>query len=63
MLFRVFRDEQEGRWVVLVGDQRYGGELSGQRGSGPRRDRGGYRTRASGNEAEVWDQSQTLRLY
>ena len=60
MLFRVCRDGRQARWVVLVEDRLYGEYLD--------RDEAVLDAieavndaRATGNEAEVWDQA--LRLY
>jgi hypothetical protein len=62
MLFRIFRGEREGRWIVLVGDQRYGEYLDKEEAILDAIE-AATDARASGNEAEVWDRSQTLRLY
>ena len=62
MLFRVHRDERQARWVVLVEDQLYGEYLDKEEAVLDAIE-AATDARASGNEAEVWDQAQTLRLY
>ena len=62
MLFRVCRDEQEGRWLVLVEDRLYGEYLDKEEAILDAVE-AATDARASGNEAEVWDETQTLRLY
>jgi hypothetical protein len=62
MLFRVHRDERQSRWVVLVEDQVYGEYLDKEEAVLDAIE-AATDARASGNEAEVWDQSQTFRLY
>jgi hypothetical protein len=60
MLFRIFRDEREGRWIVLVGDQRYGEYLDKEEAVLDAID-AAQEARAAGDNAEVWDAA--LRLY
>ena len=60
MLFRIFRDEREGRWVVLVGDRRYGEYLDKEEAVLDAID-AAQEARAAGGEAEVWDAA--FRLY
>jgi len=62
MLFRVHRDERQARWVVLVEDQLYGEYLDKEEAVLDAIE-AATDARASGNEAEVWDQTQTSRLY
>jgi hypothetical protein len=54
MLFRIFRDEREGRWIVLVGDQRYGEYLDKEEAVLDAID-AAQEARAAGGDAEVWD--------
>ena len=60
MLFRIFRDEREGRWVVLVGDRHYGEYLDKEEAVLDAID-AAQEARAAGGEAEVWDAA--FRLY
>ena len=60
MFFRVCRDEREGRWIVLVGDQRYG-EYRDKEEAVLDAIEAAQEARATGGEAEVWDAA--LRLY
>jgi len=60
MLFRVCRDEREGRWVVLVEDRLYGEYLDKEEAVLDAID-AVRDARTAGGEAEVWD--ATLRLY
>ena len=62
MLFRVCRDGQGARWVVLVEDRLYG-EYLDKEGAVLDAIEAVNDARATGNDAEVWDQSSTLRLY
>jgi len=62
MLFRVHRDERQSRWVVLVEDQVYGEYLDKEEAVLDAIE-AATDARASGNEAEVWDESQAFRLY
>jgi hypothetical protein len=60
MLFRVCRDEREGRWVVLVEDRLYGEYLDKEEAVLDAVE-AAQDACAAGSEAEVWD--ATLRLY
>jgi len=62
MLFRVCRDEQEGRWLVLVEDRLYGEYLDKEEAILDAVEEA-QEACSAGGEAEVWDQTQTLRLY
>jgi hypothetical protein len=61
MLFRVRRDERRA-WVVLIEDQVYGEYLGKDQAVLDAID-AVKDTRAAGGEAEVWDETTTLRLY
>jgi len=60
MLFRVCRDEQEGRWLVLVEDRLYGEYLDKEEAILDAVE-AAQEACAAGGEAEVWDAA--LRLY
>ena len=60
MLFRVCRDEQEGRWLVLVEDRLYGEYLDKEEAILDAVEVA-QEACAAGGEAEVWDAA--LRLY
>jgi hypothetical protein len=60
MLFRVCRDEREGRWVVLVEDQLYGEYLDKEEAILDSIE-AAHDAQTRGCAAEVWD--ATLRLY
>ena len=62
VLFRICRDEQEARWVVLVEDQLYG-EYLGKDQAVADAIEAVNDARATGGEAEVWDDAKRLRLY
>lgn len=62
MLFRVCRDGRQARWVVLVEDRFYG-EYLDKDGAVLDAIEATMDARATGNKAEVWDQSRALRLY
>jgi hypothetical protein len=62
MLFRVCRDERQSRWMVLVEDRLYGEYLGKDEAVADAIDAVND-TRAGGGEAEVWDETTTLRLY
>jgi hypothetical protein len=62
MLFRVCRDERETRWIVLVEDRLYGEYLGKDDAVADAIDAVND-ARATGREAEVWDELTTLRLY
>ena len=62
MLFRLCRDERQVRWMVLVEDQRYGEYLDKEEAVLDAIEAASD-ARACGNEAGVWDQTQTSRLY
>ena len=59
MFFRVCRDEREGRWIVLVGDQRYGEYLDKEEAVLDAID-AAQEARAAGGDAEVWDAASRL---
>ena len=61
MLFRVCRDEKA-RWTVLIDDRPYG-EYLGKDDAVLDAIEAASDSRASGGEAEVWDDKKTLRLY
>ena len=61
-LFRVGRHEQQGRWIVLVEGRLYGEYLGRDEAVADAIDAVND-TRASGGEAEVWNEAMTLRLY
>jgi hypothetical protein len=58
MLFRVCRDEQQERWVVLRDEQFYG-EYLDKDGAVLDAIEAAYDARATGNYAEVWDQRRS----
>lgn len=60
MLFRVCRDEQQQRWIVLVEDQLYG-EYLDQEEAVPID--AAHDACATGHEAEVWNEAKTSRFY
>ena len=60
MLFRVCRDERRQRWIVLVGDRRYGEYLDKEEAVLDAID-AAQEARAAGSDAEVWDAA--LRVY
>ena len=60
MLFRVCRDERRQRWIVLVGDRRYGEYLDKEEAVLDAID-AAQEARAAGGDAEVWDAA--LRVY
>jgi hypothetical protein len=62
MLFRVCRDGREARWVVLIGDRLYGEYLDKEVAVLDAIEAAND-ARATGNQAEVWDQSHAFRLY
>lgn len=59
MLFRIFRDEREGRWIVLVGDQRYGEYRDKEEAVLDAID-AAQDARAAGGDAEVWEAASRL---
>jgi hypothetical protein len=59
MLFRVCRDEREGRWVVLVEDRLYGEYLDKEEAILDSIE-AAHEARATGTEAEVWDAASRL---
>ena len=59
-LFRVYRDERQARWVVLVEDQLYGEYLDKEEAILDAVE-AAQEACAAGGEAEVWDAA--LRLY
>ena len=61
MLFLVRRDERRA-WIVLVEDQLYGEYLGKDQAVADAIDVANE-ARASGGEAEVWDEAKALRLY
>jgi hypothetical protein len=61
MLFRVCRDERQ-RWTVLVQDRLYGEYLGKDEAVADAIDAVND-ARATGGEAEVWNEMTTLRLY
>ena len=61
MLFRVRRDERRA-WVVLVKNQVYG-EYLGKEQAVADAIEAVNDARATGGEAEVWDDAKRLRLY
>ena len=60
MLFRVCRDEREGRWLVLVEDRLYGEYLDKEEAILDAVE-AAQEACSAGGEAEVWDAA--LRLY
>ena len=61
MLFRVRRDERRA-WIVLIEDQLYGEYLCKDQAVLDAIDAVDD-ARATGNEAEVWDEAKSVRLY
>lgn len=62
MLFRVCRGERQARWMVLVQDRLYSEYLGKDEAVADAIDAVDD-TRATGGEAEVWDETTRLRLY
>ena len=60
MLFRVCRDERDGRWLVLVEDRLYGEYLDKEEAILDAVE-AAQEACSTGGEAEVWDAA--LRLY
>ena len=62
ILFWVFRDEEEARWLVIVEDQAYGEYLSEELAILDAIDLAND-ARIGGNTAEVWHRGTRARLY